>query len=67
MRIMLMSDYRHAISGIDKYGRRKCDNCGKLRKVNAYWPSKNVVVCTECSHITEVVYRHSVTDYRVES
>lgn len=41
------TDYRYGLG--DKYGRRNCDNCGKYRRINAYWSQTNKVLCTECS------------------
>ncbi len=44
------TDYRNKIIGVDKYGRKKCDRCGKRRKVNVYWPRAEKSVCKSCSH-----------------
>lgn len=48
-KVLEQTDYRFKIYPRDKYGRRICDNCKKIRRINAYWSDTNKVLCKECS------------------
>lgn len=64
MKQLSKGDNRLDISKVDKYGRRKCDNCGKRRKVNAYWKDTDKVLCGLCSRADGVALAYALRGYR---
>lgn len=52
------TDYRFGLG--DKYGRANCGRCGKRRRINAHWQSKNLVMCRECSLAPGVAFATSL-------
>lgn len=46
-KVLEPTDYRYGLG--DRYGRRICSECGKRRKINAYWADTHKVLCKQCA------------------